>query len=54
MANFNFDSNADGEWDDSWETIWNEGDWERYLQSEEGKYLNINVFMSNTAKTQID
>ena len=37
MANFNFDSNADGEWDDSWETIWNEGDWERYLQSEEGQ-----------------
>ena len=37
MANFDFDSNADGEWDDSWETIWNESDWERYLQSEEGQ-----------------
>ena len=35
MANFDFDSNADGDWDDSWETIWNEGDWERYLQTEE-------------------
>ena len=35
MANFNFDSNADGESDDSWETIWNEGDWERYLQGED-------------------
>jgi hypothetical protein len=35
MANFDFDSNADGEWDDSWETIWNESDWERYLKSED-------------------
>ena len=35
MANFDFNSNADGEWDDSWETIWNETDWERYLKSED-------------------
>ena len=37
MANFDFDSNADGDWDDSWETIWNEGHWERYLQTEEAQ-----------------
>jgi hypothetical protein len=44
MANFEYDSNPDNEWDDSWETIWNEHDWERYLQNEKSdvrKYQKI-------------
>jgi hypothetical protein len=35
MADFEFESNPDSEWDDSWETVWSEHDWEVYLANEE-------------------
>lgn len=38
MGNFDHDnSHSDHEWDDSWETVWNEFDWERYLSSEDNE-----------------
>lgn len=50
MANFDFDSSADGEWDDSWETIWNEGDWERYLKSEDRQVSQYQRLYANKAQ----
>ena len=35
MADFEFESNPDSDWDDSWETVWSEHDWEVYLANEE-------------------
>lgn len=35
MGNYENDSNLNNEWDDGWESDWNEFNWERYLQSEE-------------------
>lgn len=35
MGFFDYDSYPDHDWDDSWETVWNEYDWEAYLKREE-------------------
>jgi len=34
MADFEYESNSDSEWDDSWDTLWSEHDWEAYLANE--------------------
>lgn len=34
MAEFEYESNSDSEWDDSWDTLWSEHDWEVYLANE--------------------
>ena len=34
MANYDYDSSPDSDWDDSWEVVWNEFDWELYLKNE--------------------
>lgn len=35
MGSYEQDSNPENDWDDSWETIWNEFDWEQYLRNED-------------------
>jgi hypothetical protein len=52
MANFENDSNADNEWDDSWETIWNEFDWERYLDEEKDEVRKYQKFYSKLIRSQ--
>ncbi len=52
MANFEHDSNSDGEWDDSWDTIWNEQDWELYLKTEKGQIRKYQKLYSQFARHQ--
>ncbi len=52
MANFENDSNADNEWDDSWETIWNEFDWERYLDVEKDEIRRYQKYYSKLIRSQ--
>lgn len=52
MANFEYDSNPDNEWDDSWETIWNEFDWERYLKSEKDEVRKYQKFYNKLIRSQ--
>ncbi len=52
MANFEYDSNSDGEWDDSWDTIWNEHDWELYLKTEKGQIRKYQKLYSQFARHQ--
>ena len=35
MGLFDHESYPENEWEDSWETVWNEHDWERYLREED-------------------
>jgi|ETNmetMinimDraft_22_1059887.scaffolds.fasta_scaffold00221_8 hypothetical protein len=52
MASFENDSNPDNEWDDSWETIWNEFDWERYLNREKDQVRKYQKFYNKLIRSQ--
>lgn len=52
MASFENDSNPDNEWDDSWETIWNEFDWERYLSEEKSQVRKYQKFYNKLIRSQ--
>lgn len=52
MADFEFESNSDSEWDDSWETIWNEHDWEVYLASEKDQVRKYQKLYNKLARSQ--
>lgn len=44
MGNYESDANPNNEWEDSWDSDWNEFNWEQYLQSESDeikKYQSI-------------
>ena len=33
MSQYEFESNQDGEWDDSGDVAWNEADWQKFLRN---------------------
>ena len=35
MGSYEHDSNPENDWEDSWDTIWNEFNWEQYLRNED-------------------
>lgn len=52
MADFEFESNPDSEWDDSWETVWSEHDWEIYLANEEHQVRSYQKLYNKLARNQ--
>ena len=51
MGSFEQDSNPDHNWDDSWEIIWNEFDWEKYLGREEDEVNKYQSFYDKLIKS---
>ena len=52
MADFEYESNSDSEWDDSWETVWNEHDWEVYLANEKDQVRRYQKLYNKLARNQ--
>ena len=52
MAQFDHESNPDNDWEDGWETVMNEFDWERYLQKEETEIAKYQKLYSKLIKSQ--
>ena len=52
MADFEFESNPDSEWDDSWETVWSEHEWEVYLANEEHQVRRYQKLYNKLAQNQ--
>lgn len=52
MADFEYESNSDSEWDDNWETIWNEHDWEAYLANEKSEVSKYQTIYNKLAREQ--
>ena len=52
MADFEYESNSDSEWDDSWETIWSEHDWEVYLANEKSEVRKYQKLYNKLARSQ--
>lgn len=52
MADFEYESNPDSEWDDSWGTVWNEHDWEVYLTNEKDEVRRYQELYNKLARNQ--
>lgn len=52
MADFDYESNSDSEWDDSWETLWSEHDWEVYLANEKSEIRKYQKLYNRLARSQ--
>ncbi len=52
MADFEYESNSDSDWDDNWETIWNEHDWEVYLAKEKDQVRKYQKLYNKLARSQ--
>ena len=52
MADFEFESNPDSDWDDSWETVWSEHDWEVYLANEEHQVRRYQKLYNKLTRNQ--
>ena len=52
MADFEFESNPESEWDDSWETVWSEHDWEIYLANEDHQVRRYQKLYNKLALNQ--
>jgi len=52
MGLFDHDSYSEHEWEDSWETLWNEHDWERYLRDEEDEIRKYRTLYSKLIRSQ--
>jgi len=52
MADFEYESNPDRDWDDSWETVWNEHDWEVYLANEKDQVRRYQKLYNKLARNQ--
>jgi hypothetical protein len=47
-----FESNPDSEWDDSWETVWSEHEWEVYLANEEHQVRRYQKLYNKLVRNQ--
>tara|TARA_B100001093_G_scaffold413772_1_gene403716 strand:- start:193 stop:855 length:663 start_codon:yes stop_codon:yes gene_type:complete len=52
MSHFESESNPDSEWDDSWESVWNEHDWEVYLANEKDQVRRYQKLYNKLARNQ--
>jgi len=52
MGLFDHDSFPENEWEDSWETLWNEHDWERYLRKEEDEIRKYQKLYNKLVRSQ--
>lgn len=53
MENFDSESQSDNNWDDqSWDSTWNEFEWERYLKTEDNEILKYQKLYSKLVKSQ--
>ncbi len=50
MADFEYESNSDSEWDDSWGTLWSEHDWEVYLANEKNEVRKYQKLYNRLAR----
>ena len=52
MAEFESESNPDSEWEDSWETVWSEHEWEVYLATEEHQVRRYQKLYNKLTRNQ--
>jgi hypothetical protein len=52
MADFESETNPDSEWEDSWEAVWNEHDWEVYLANEKDQVRRYQKLYDKLAQNQ--
>jgi len=52
MGKFNHDSYSEHEWDDGWEAVWSEADWEGYLLREEAEIRKYQKLYQKLIKSQ--
>ncbi|MEM9159392.1 MAG: hypothetical protein AAGB46_10110 [Verrucomicrobiota bacterium] len=52
MADFDHESNPENDWEDGWETVLNEFDWERYLQKEQEEIAKYQKLYGKLIKSQ--
>jgi len=52
MGLFDHDSYPENEWEDSWETLWNEHDWERYLREEDDEIRKYDKLYKKLIRSQ--
>lgn len=52
MGNYESDANPNNEWEDSWESAWNEFNWEKYLQSESNEVRKYQAIYSKLIRSQ--
>lgn len=51
MGNYESDANANNEWEDSWDSAWNEFNWEKYLQSESDEVKKYQAIYSKLIRS---
>lgn len=51
MGNYESDANPNNEWEDSWESAWNEFNWEQYLQSESNEVKKYQAIYSKLIRS---
>ena len=52
MGPFEHDSYSENEWEDSWETLWSERDWETYLQEEDNEIQKYQKLYNKLIRSQ--
>lgn len=51
MGNYENDGSANNDWEDSWETDWNEFNWEQYLQAESDEVAKYQTIYSKLIRS---
>ncbi len=51
MGNYESDANPNNEWEDSWDSAWNEFNWEQYLQSESNEVKKYQAIYSKLIRS---
>lgn len=51
MGNYESDANANNEWEDNWDSSWNEFNWENYLQSESDEVTKYQAIYSKLIRS---
>lgn len=51
MGNYESDANPNNEWEESWESTWNEFNWEQYLQSESDEVRKYQAIYSKLIRS---
>ncbi|EDY82580.1 hypothetical protein VDG1235_2203 [Verrucomicrobiia bacterium DG1235] len=51
MGNYESDANPNNEWEDSWDSNWNEFNWEQYLQSESDEIKKYQTIYSKLVRS---
>lgn len=52
MGYSDFDSNSESDWEESWDTVWSEFDWERYLQGERDEVKKYQKLYNKLIRSQ--